>query len=249
MKNVAHDFSDMYLGLDTKFVHTFFDLFRKPEMVINGYIHGRRTYYMDAIRYTLLAIFVSGINVFVMKNSGALDSLMNDLYSGEIYREIYSEKQLEFQKSFQSKFMDYQGFFILLTIPLLALAARITFWGKKYYNYTEQVVFYLYTYAHMTIATTPITIFLLYVNVELFLWWSTLVFPAQLLFNALCYKRCFNLSLGATVLKTLVGLMVFTILLVLIALITLLVIALVTIIAIKYFNVDPEVVKQSFGAG
>lgn len=73
MKQVAHDFGDMYVGIDTKFVRTFMDLFRKPEAVILGYMNGRRVNYMDAVRYLLLALFVTGIYTFVLKQTGVMD--------------------------------------------------------------------------------------------------------------------------------------------------------------------------------
>jgi RNA polymerase subunit RPABC4/transcription elongation factor Spt4 len=76
MKQVAHDFGDMYVGIDTKFVRTFMDLFIKPEAVILGYMNGRRVNYMDAIRYLLLALFVTGIYTFVLKNTGAFENII-----------------------------------------------------------------------------------------------------------------------------------------------------------------------------
>jgi hypothetical protein len=73
MRQVGVDFTDIYLGLDTKFVHLFVDLFRKPSDVITGYINGRRRYYMDAIRYLLLALFLTGKYIFIIHSSGVLD--------------------------------------------------------------------------------------------------------------------------------------------------------------------------------
>jgi hypothetical protein len=73
MRQVGVDFTDIYLGLDTKFVHLFVDLFRKPRDVITGYINGRRRYYMDAIRYLLLALFLTGKYIFIIHSSGVLD--------------------------------------------------------------------------------------------------------------------------------------------------------------------------------
>ncbi len=57
MRNVANDFSDMYLGWDNKFLITFLDLFRSPGQVINGYINGHRGKYLEAVRYILLSCF------------------------------------------------------------------------------------------------------------------------------------------------------------------------------------------------
>jgi hypothetical protein len=58
IKKVPRDFSDLYLGIDTKFASTLIDLFNRPEAVLTGYINGHRVNYMDAIRYLLLVPFL-----------------------------------------------------------------------------------------------------------------------------------------------------------------------------------------------
>jgi hypothetical protein len=214
MRQVGMDFSDMYLGVDTKFVHTFVDLFRKPEAVITGYINGRRMYYMDAIRYLLLALFITGIYMFIVRSSGTLDN-----YMVEVQRELgqvggdaaENAKVAATQKKVTDFIFDFLSLITLLTIPLLALIGRITFWGKRYFNFTEQIVFYLYTFAHITIATTPITIILLWISPEVFTYWTFLTYPFMFLYNAYCYKRCFNLDLSTTILRSLVSLIIMVI--------------------------------------
>lgn len=209
MRQVGADFSDMYLGLDTKFVRTYIDLFRKPEAVINGYINGRRVYYMDAVRYLLVALFITGIYVFVLKQTNVMEEYMNlsGMYDSPVFATM-SPEELNRQMKFSSAFLDYQGIILLLTIPLLALVARITFWGKKYYNFTEQVVFYLYTYAHMVIVTTPISILLIYVSPQIFFYWSFLGYVFLLWHSAYSYKRCFYLDTSTIILKSLVSVVV-----------------------------------------
>jgi len=234
MRQVGLDFSDMYLGVDTKFVHTFVDLFRKPGEVINGYINGRRVYYMDAIRYTLLALFLTGVYVFVMKNSGALELYMADFQAGyDSVKTMENEKALAFQNKFGDAFLDYQGLIYFLTIPLLALVGRITFWGKRYFNFTEQMVFYMYTYAHIFIATTPISLLLLWISPEAFFYWSFVSFPFMFLYNAYCYKKCFNLSISETVLKSLISIIVLIASFILLFILAMVLVFLVALIADK----------------
>jgi hypothetical protein len=211
MRNVAADFGDLYLGLDTKFAHTFLDLFKRPEAVINGYIHGRRAYYMDAIRYTLLALLVSGIYTYLMRNSDAFE-----LYLEEILSSMPTSADLEgaaastagLQRRMMNIMFDFQGLVYFITIPFLAIAARITFWGRRFYNFTEHVVFFLYTYAHIFLVTTPISILLMYVSFDVYSYWSLITFPAMFLYNAWCYKRCFKLDISTTILKSLVAIVV-----------------------------------------
>ncbi|PRP67196.1 DUF3667 domain-containing protein [Nonlabens agnitus] len=248
MRNVASDFSDMYLGLDTKFGHTFIDLFRKPEAVINGYINGRRVYYMDAVRYLLVALFITGIYVFVLKQTNIMEDYMDiaGMADSPAFAQ-YSPEQLERQKSFSSTAMDYQGVILLLTIPLLALVGRITFWGKQYYNFTEQVVFYLYNYAHMVIATTPISILLIYVSPQVFFYWSFLGYLFLLWQSAYSYQRCFQLDLQQIILRSLISIVVFVFLFIISIIVILLLIIAATFIAVKLGYDVESFLASNFG--
>jgi RNA polymerase subunit RPABC4/transcription elongation factor Spt4 len=208
MKQVTQDFSDLYLGIDTKFVRTFMDLFKKPEAVITGYMNGRRVNYMDAMRYLLLALFVTGIYTFVLKNTGSFENILTSQEAA--YEQMnYSAEQLAMTKKineeFGKYFFDFQGFFLLLTIPFLALAARITFWGKKYFNFTEQMLFYMYTYGHSVIVTTPFTILIILIFPNAVLYLGFVSFPLMYLYNMYCYKRCFKLHNRTIILKTLIS--------------------------------------------
>lgn len=224
MRKVGSDFADMYIGFDTKFMRTFLDLFTKPDQVINGYIYGRRMNYMDATRYLLLAVFITGISVFIMNNSDGYQQVLDAQLSAatvEAKSEVDQQKMLVVIKEFINTINNYQGFILILSLPILALAARITFWGKRFFNYTEQVVFYMYTYGHSTIILALITIILMLANPQLFMEFSFISAPLLFLYNAFCYKKVFNLSIGQTILRSLIGLVViiivFTILTLIIA--------------------------------
>ncbi|WP_194850815.1 DUF3667 domain-containing protein [Nonlabens antarcticus] len=242
MRQVGTDFTDMYLGVDTKFVRTFVDLFRKPGVVINGYISGRRQYYVDAIRYTLLTILISGLYTFLMRSGGFFDVYLTEIQAMTPSGSESPEAQ-EFGTKFGLKMVnfifDFQGLIHFTTIPLLALVGRITFWGKRYYNFTEHIVFYLYTYAHSMIVTTPITIILMYLSFDLYMYWSFSVFPAMFLYNAYCYKRCFNLDFQTTVLRSLISIIVLITILILAFLFLMIIIFLTALIASKLgFDVE-----------
>ncbi len=204
MRQVTSDFGDMYLGLDTKFARTFIHLFTRPSDVINGYINGRRMFYVDAIRYMLLALLVSGIYTFLLRQTGFFEDYMMEVNRWTpAASDTQSQQEIsDLQYKITNYFFDFQSFFYFLIIPFLALAARITFWGTNYYNFTEHVVFYLYTFAHITIASTPITILTMMVSTDLYSIWSVSMLPVMFLYNAYCYKVCFKLSLGRIVLKS-----------------------------------------------
>jgi hypothetical protein len=64
------------MGSENVFIKTCFALFNYPEKVIDGYINGRRVNYMDAMRYLLVALFVTGPQTFFLKNTNVIDFMM-----------------------------------------------------------------------------------------------------------------------------------------------------------------------------
>ncbi len=222
LRNVGSDFADMYIGFDTKFVRTFRDLCVRPEEVINGYIYGRRMNYMDATRYMLLAVFVTGISVFVTSHSEGYQIVLDAQLSAaaiEQQGDADQAKMLAVMKKVLNTINNYQGLILILSLPILALAARITFWGKRFYNYTEQIVFYMFTYGHSTIILALITIIMILTNPQLYMEFGFISVPLLFLYNAFCYKRVFNLSLGQTILRSLIGVVVIIITLIIASLI------------------------------
>ncbi|WP_405369717.1 DUF3667 domain-containing protein [Nonlabens sp. Asnod2-A12] len=240
MKQVGNDFVDMYIGIDTKFARTFLDLFRKPEAVILGYMNGRRVNYMDAVRYMLLALFVTGIYMFIMRSSGALDQYLQDFQSGWARQGSHGNdaNMIEFQRKTSDVIFDYLGIITLSSIPLLALIGRITFWGKRYFNFTEQIVFYLYTFAQITIATTPISLILLWISPEVFTYWSFMTYPIMFIYNAYCYKKCFQLDLQTTILKSLIAVLVLSVMAILIFFLLIILTIITLLIADKVLGYD-----------
>lgn len=233
MRNVAGDFADLYLGFDTRFMRTFLDLFKKPEAVINGYITGRRMAYIDAVRYLLIALFISGIYMLAIKSANIdLSGMIDGMQS--ITPQNQTAQKTEEVKAMQLKMMDYisnyQGIILFATIPFLAIMGRITFWGKRYYNFTEQCVFYMYTYSHSMIVTTPISIALIYLSPKVLISYSLLNFPLMFIYNAYVYKRCFKLDIQQTILRTLVALLVVVVGLIVLMIIGILIGVLVAVI-------------------
>lgn len=216
MRNVAGDFADLYLGFDTRFVRTFWGLFKNPERIINGYITGRRMTYIDAVRYLLVALFISGIYVFVLKKANIdLGEMMNGFQppvAPIAETTEAAEKTAAMNKKIQdfsgSLATDYQAIVLFSTIPFLALIGRITFWGKQFYNFTEQCVFFMYTYSHSTIVTTPISIMVTLFFPEILMYYSFVFFPLMFFYNAYAYKRCFKLDNSQIVLRSLVSVVV-----------------------------------------
>ncbi|GAK77005.1 MAG: DUF3667 domain-containing protein [Nonlabens ulvanivorans] len=212
MRNVGADVADMYLGIDTKFGRNFIDLFTKPHHVINGYIKGARMNYVDAIRYVFIAIFMSGIYMFVVKTFN-IDITAGLANNDEFYRSLgYTEERIAETNVMNGKVFDfvtkYQGLIIFMTLPILAFIGRITFWKNKKYNFTEHLVFHMYTYSHFVIVTTPISILLSFINVDILMAWSMMAYPMLFIYNTYCYKKCMYLNWQEAILKALIAILI-----------------------------------------
>ncbi|WP_420320043.1 DUF3667 domain-containing protein [Flagellimonas sp.] len=126
LKNVFQDLSFQVFNLDNTFLKTFRHLFTKPEVVINTYIAGTRKRYMNPISYFAIAITLSGIMFFVLRN----------VYHVNLTNNSFSDNQptnMEF-------IFDYQGLLSYLIMPIYALMTWLLFIDKKKLNYTEHLV-------------------------------------------------------------------------------------------------------------
>lgn len=126
LKNVWQDLSYQVFNLDNTLFKTFRHLFSKPEIVVESYISGTRKKYMNPISYFAIAITLSGILFFVLRN----------VYNVELTRNSFTESQtpnLDFV-------FDYQGLLSYIIMPIYALMTWLLFIDKKKLNYTEHLV-------------------------------------------------------------------------------------------------------------
>jgi hypothetical protein len=65
-KVIAAQINEQFLSIDNKLLKTFIDLFKRPEVVINGYINGTRKRYIDVLQYFAVSLTLAGIQVFLM---------------------------------------------------------------------------------------------------------------------------------------------------------------------------------------
>jgi hypothetical protein len=82
IKKVIYEFSERYLSFDNKFLTTFKTLFTHPEWVINGYLNGLRVRFVNPITYLIIAVTLSGFNIFLMKR-GYLGNIDYNVFSGD----------------------------------------------------------------------------------------------------------------------------------------------------------------------
>ncbi|WP_290701777.1 DUF3667 domain-containing protein [Lacinutrix sp.] len=203
MRNLFEDFAYRYLNVDNRFFRTFRHMFSKPEAVIESYINGTRKKYVDVISYFAIAITLTGFYIYVLTNfyPDAMSDHMLSGYGGELNQEIQAK-----QTSFMTK---YSSLMMMAYIPLYAVFAKIIFFNKKKFNFTEILVIFLYVQAQTSIVTSVLMVFLLVFKVD-FMVISLLLFPFMLFYNAYCLKRLYQLSLQGIILRTMafVGLFV-----------------------------------------
>ena len=121
VKKVIHEFSERYLSLDNKFITTFKTMFTHPEWVVNGYLDGLRMRYVNPISYLIIAVTLSSINVYLMRNG----------YFGEIdYASMSGNQKTPFDmKDYMNSVYDYNSILVFSILPLLALVSKIVFFN------------------------------------------------------------------------------------------------------------------------
>ncbi len=142
VKNLWHDILDRYFNLDNTFLRTFIHLFTKPEVVIEGYLHGQRKKYLNPISYLGIALTLSGFIVFLMARS--LGDMDFDVFNTGV-QTVYQEKLMDFV-------LDYQSLLFIFYIPVMAVAGWMCFDQKKY-NFAERTTIFMYTLAHFSLFT------------------------------------------------------------------------------------------------
>ena len=126
LRNVFQDLSFQVFNLDNTFLKTFRHLFSRPTEVVNSYIEGTRKRYMNPISYFAIAITLSGIMFFVLRN----------LYHVNLTNSSFTDNQ----PSNMEFVFDYQGLLSYLIMPIYALLTWLLFIDKKKLNYTEHLV-------------------------------------------------------------------------------------------------------------
>lgn len=221
------EFLDRVLSWDNKFFKTFRHLFTKPEVVITCYVSGVRKRYLEPFGYLLISITLSGITIFLMRDS-TLDALSGfNTSQNEVFTEQY--------KNMMNFIYDYNAFVTALIIPLYALISWIVFYNKKMFNYVEHIIIYLYSTAQFSIVNTVVFIIFYYTGIVLDNIIMSATLLASIMYNAYILKRLFRLNF----LQLAIKILYFLVILIIIYLIF-------GIIAgiIMYLTMDPEILKQ-----
>lgn len=186
-KYFIKEFSEKVLSVDNKLLKTILHLFTKPEQVIQNYIDGVRKRYIDPFGFLLISITLSGLSIFLMRESAV--NAMSELNTTQ------SEAMAEYYKGMMNFIYDYNAFITALTIPLYALISWIVFYNKRMFNYVEHVIIYLYSTAQFSIVNTIFFIIFYLTGVEFTNPMMMLTLLVSIMYNAYILKRLFKLSI------------------------------------------------------
>ncbi|WP_109299447.1 DUF3667 domain-containing protein [Aquimarina sp. AU474] len=193
--NLISEFVDRFLNVDNSFTRTFTDLFTKPEVVIDGYIHGLRKRYVNAFGYFALSVTITGIYGFLTK--GRMYEILSNSTSA-----LLPKEQIDAQLQGLDTAYQYQSIFSFLFIPLLAIISRIVFLNYKKYNFTEHLVIYLYAYSHIVGVTSILLIPAIFFTNNYFVI-AFVPFIFYFIYIGYVLKRLYALNLKKIILKTL----------------------------------------------
>ncbi len=158
LKNLWYDVTERYFNLDNTFLKTFWHLFTKPQLVIEGYINGVRKKYLNPISYVAIALTLSGITMFLIKK----------IFYDKIDWQGMIQGNAAFALKWQEVTFDYASLFFLMYIPILAIAGFLTF-NKIKYNLSEHFVVFIYVLAQYSILSFPVSITILLIGPENYL--------------------------------------------------------------------------------
>ena len=202
IKNLFAHFVENFLNYDNKFFKTFWHLITRPEDVIDGYIKGIRKRYVSPVNYFAIALTLLGIQIFIINKyfPDWLDISAVSLDGSE-----------EFTRKWMETVQEYQSLMFMANIPIYAFISRLVFWTLRRYNYTEFLVFFLYTVPQFTFALLiPQLIFMYFGSTigEL----SLVFLFIQVLYYGYCFKRTLGLSITGLFLRFLMLIAVLAIL-------------------------------------
>ena len=208
LKNLFHHVNETFFNFDNKLLRTFIGLFKNPEDVIVGYIDGTRKKYVDVIAYFALAISLSGLQLFVLSK---LDIDMSGAW--DTNTEVGKQQQA-FTEAIYKYTSEYQSLVMMLYIPFYALLAKLVFRKYKRFNYTELLVVFLYTQAHISIASVLLLPLIGLTDSISFTGYGMLVLLFQFGYFVFALKRVYGLTAMQIFKRTLLFLFILFLLLI-----------------------------------
>ncbi|WP_323788799.1 DUF3667 domain-containing protein [Psychroserpens sp.] len=234
IKHITSEFSSQFLNYDNKFLKTFFDLFTKPEAVIDGYIKGTRKKYINVIQYLAISLTLLGLQLFI------LNKFFPDFYNAvftdsqnlfAMYPEENREEMEKFMTSYYSFINEYQSLIYVIGIPLTAFVTRLTFLREKLYNFTEHIVLNTYITAQYVVFSFFAYLFFAIFNLNISIL-VTLSLLLYVLYYGFVFYKTHKLSIATIILRFLLSIAIICTVFILIFIIGII----VGIIFLKFFK-------------
>ena len=94
-RNLFEHISETFFNYDNKLLRTFIDLFKKPELVIDGYIEGVRKRYVNPISFFGISLTLSGLSIFIIKKYYLQYLDFSQIFQGELFDNPMSKQMME----------------------------------------------------------------------------------------------------------------------------------------------------------
>lgn len=188
---IRHIFNELFniiTNVDRGFLYTIKMLFVAPGKMIRNYLNGQTQRYYHPMRYL---IFMIAISVAVTLSLGVFDRQQSEIQS--IVNGPQNEKAIAVQQQINEEVKKYLNLIPLLMIPLLAFFSR-SFFGKKHWNYAENLVLHAFIQGQLALIGTPlILIFGLFpvINTVVLLW---SVLAIGILYGTYVFRQFFQVS-------------------------------------------------------
>ena len=203
IKNLWFDFTERFFNLDNTFLKTFIDLFKKPDIVINGYINGVRKKYLNPVSYFTIALTLGGLLLLLARKN--LMSLSKNGFASSVSNK--SNAVLQYFEDYINIVYDYQNIMYLFSIPFLVLISKTVFWNKKQFNWSEHFVINLYAFSHISICINFLYL-LTYWNTTILTIVSSLSIVFYMVYYFSMFKKLFQLNWESIILKTVLFLVI-----------------------------------------
>ncbi|NNE33066.1 MAG: DUF3667 domain-containing protein [Winogradskyella sp.] len=201
IRNLFEHFSETFFNYDNKLLRTFTMLFKQPEDVIVGYIDGTRRKYINPISFFGLALTLSGMSLFIMRNFHMEHLDMSTFFEG-----FNVPDKLMHESTNNS--LEYSSLIYSLFVPIFAFISWVTFLERKY-NFTEHIIIYLYSMSLMSVLMVICTQIILITIPKFYIWFSFLSFLLMLIYHSYILKRIFKLSPSQLILKSIFAVILF----------------------------------------
>jgi hypothetical protein len=186
LKGTWEEFIGPFFSWDNNFWRTFFGLFKNPKDVLEAYISGARKKYFHPFSYIILyaTIAVFFYKFFPME-------IIMDYSEGYTKTNPSSKAPKIDMKAYTETLMSYYNFFVLLLIPIFALASYIIFM-KKGHNFFEHLVFNSYLQSNLGFISLVLQVILVNVLHVSFTTYSSIYLLLFILFTLYAFKKLYN---------------------------------------------------------